>query len=554
KRDGAIALLKDGIGKIPASKGAFSLYILCAELLYQEKRQEEAIQLLESGIHGGVPPEYNATALYYNLSYYYFLNKQAAKALQVLDDGISNIPLQYGQKKLHDTKCHQLYALSDADGLQGINNNAPPSSYCLSRVLTCFLTNDHEQGVNMAASYNSMGAQDAPLISQHVMGLLVLGRTDDAWKLFTTKLDESYNEATAWLYTLAAGLRNDQAAAQKGMKLLAKETMSTATVIEVKDLVRYWWDTRRKSGAYPYLFYPHLPASITGFNRQLSFFSPTIESDLEEYFHLMDNSSQTEAVMDKQTIQSLISKNRIEEAINALKNALSDATPVVSLETQWNQLKSDDIMGVLSYSEKTQRQNQITSALLKLSNMIGEPAQPNAQPETVSGSHPASEKPKEDRKVVKVFLASSEELLADRDQFEIFLSRENDHLFEKGIRIQLIRWENFLDVVSNTRLQDEYNKVLRTCDMVVCLFYTKVGKYTAEEFDAALGQFRGAGKPHILTYFKDAPVKPSELRAFNTVLEFKDKLSALGHFPNHYESIGDLKHHFGEQLKKLGIS
>lgn len=155
---------------------------------------------------------------------------------------------------------------------------------------------------------------------------------------------------------------------------------------------------------------------------------------------------------------------------------------------------------------------------------------------------------------IKIFLASSSELLADRDQFEIFINRENKNLVKKGMFLELVRWEDFLDTISVTRLQDEYNQVLSDCDFVVCLFYTKVGKYTAEEFDTALGQFRRTGKPQILTYFKDAPVKPSEMRAFNTLLEFKDKLDKLGHFPNHYESLGDLKHHFGEQLKKLGIS
>jgi hypothetical protein len=161
---------------------------------------------------------------------------------------------------------------------------------------------------------------------------------------------------------------------------------------------------------------------------------------------------------------------------------------------------------------------------------------------------------KQKLKTIKIFLASSEELREDRDQFEIFLSRENDHLFEKGIRLQLVRWENFLDAISTTRLQDEYNKILCTCNIVVCLFYTKVGKYTAEEFDTALGQFRGVGTPIIYTYFKDTPVRLSELNEFYTVNEFKEKLRSLGHFPNKYESLGDLKHHFGEQLKKLGIS
>jgi hypothetical protein len=218
------------------------------------------------------------------------------------------------------------------------------------------------------------------------------------------------------------------------------------------------------------------------------------------------------------------------------------------------------MVGILSFADKTQRHNQITNGLLNLADTINEKVSESITP-TIETKETFSSNSKNDKepsafnpRTIKIFLASSEELLADRDQFEIFLSRENDYLFEKGIRVQLVRWENFLDTVSKTRLQDEYNKVLRSCDLVVCLFYTKVGKYTAEEFDEALGHFRGTGKPLILTYFKDAPVKPSELRAFNTVLEFKDKLSDLGHFPNHYESIDTLKHHFGEQLRKLGIS
>jgi tetratricopeptide (TPR) repeat protein len=550
QRTQAIALLQDGIGKIPADKSLVSLYVSCAEMMNQEGQRPQAIALLKDGI-GKIPAEYGSVLLYQLLSFIYFLNGDLTIAKEVLEEGIVNIPEQYAQYKLYELKAQQLYATSNIADLQSLTAKHI-SQVTLINVLICFLEGDYKKGILTASTLLEKGNKFIPVISQQVVGLLVMEQNEKAWELVSKMIDETYNESTAWIYTLTALKINHHSLAKRGMELLTKQPFTG--IIEVKDLVRYWWETGKKLGPFPYLFYPHLPASITGFNRQLSFFSPTIESDLEEYFHAIDNTPQTEAVMDKQTIQNLISKNNIEEAIHALKKALHDTTPVISLETQWNQLKSDDIMGILSFSEKTQRQNQITSGLLKLSSMLSEPAQPNAQPETIIVKSHEPEKPKEGGKVIKVFLASSEELLADRDQFEIFLSRENDHLFDKGIRIQLVRWENFLDVVSNTRLQDEYNNVLRTCDMAVCLFYTKVGKYTAEEFDAALGQFRGAGKPLILTYFKDAPVKPSELRAFKTVLDFKDKLSELGHFPNHYESIGDLKHHFGEQLKKLGIS
>ena len=53
-----------------------------------------------------------------------------------------------------------------------------------------------------------------------------------------------------------------------------------------------------------------------------------------------------------------------------------------------------------------------------------------------------------------------------------------------------MRWENFLDAMSETRLQNEYNKAVRDCDVFVSLFFTKTGKFTEEEFDVAHQQFK----------------------------------------------------------------
>ena len=51
--------------------------------------------------------------------------------------------------------------------------------------------------------------------------------------------------------------------------------------------------------------------------------------------------------------------------------------------------------------------------------------------------------------------------------------------------------------MSETRLQDEYNKAICACDIFVCLFFTKTGKFTEEEFDIAHRQFKDSGKPRI---------------------------------------------------------
>jgi hypothetical protein len=73
----------------------------------------------------------------------------------------------------------------------------------------------------------------------------------------------------------------------------------------------------------------------------------------------------------------------------------------------------------------------------------------------------------------KIFLASSEELKKDREQFEIFINRKNKDWIAKGIFLHLIIWEDFLDAMSQTRLQDEYNKAIRECDIFVMLFLVK---------------------------------------------------------------------------------
>jgi hypothetical protein len=74
----------------------------------------------------------------------------------------------------------------------------------------------------------------------------------------------------------------------------------------------------------------------------------------------------------------------------------------------------------------------------------------------------------------KRFLASSSELEEDRRAFESFVNRKNTRIIDKGVFIHLVIWEDFLDALSKTRLQDEYNNEIRTCEMFVMLFWTKV--------------------------------------------------------------------------------
>lgn len=157
---------------------------------------------------------------------------------------------------------------------------------------------------------------------------------------------------------------------------------------------------------------------------------------------------------------------------------------------------------------------------------------------------------------LKLFLASSAELQADRQAFEIFINRKNKDWASKGVFLHLDIWEDFLDAMSQTRLQDEYNKAVRGCDIFVMLFCSKVGKYTAEEFSTAFGQFQATGKPFVFTYFKDDPAARGKASRedLQSLWAFQDRLKDLGHFQTVYPGIEDLKYQFGSQLDKLAAN
>lgn len=158
-------------------------------------------------------------------------------------------------------------------------------------------------------------------------------------------------------------------------------------------------------------------------------------------------------------------------------------------------------------------------------------------------------------KVKKIFLASSSELRADRDQFRIAVSDKSNLMADQGsdISFRVVVWENFVDALSVTRLQDEYNKAIGECDIFVMLYHSKVGKYTEEEFDTARQLFQNNGRPKVYTYFKTDPVDPSATneRDKQSLEVFNNKLKTIGHFRTEYASFDSLENHFKDQLDKL---
>jgi len=160
--------------------------------------------------------------------------------------------------------------------------------------------------------------------------------------------------------------------------------------------------------------------------------------------------------------------------------------------------------------------------------------------------------PEQEVKIIRLFLASSSELKTERDQFEIFINRENNQLITENKFLRLIVWEDFIDAMSQTRLQDEYNKAIRQCDLFISLFNTKAGPFTEEEFNTAFGQFKENGKPLVYTYFKDTATELSNVTPeTESLVKFKSKLKSLGHFYTTFSNIYDLKYQVKMQLGKV---
>lgn len=168
--------------------------------------------------------------------------------------------------------------------------------------------------------------------------------------------------------------------------------------------------------------------------------------------------------------------------------------------------------------------------------------------------------------VLRVFVASPDDMTEERELLESVVRELNNTWSEKlGIRLDLVRWETHaypsvgLDAqtVINDQIGDDYDIFV---GMMWKRFGTPTGRAgsgTEEEFERAYQRFRE--KPNelrIMFYFKDYPVKPSEmdLEQLTLIKEFREKLGAKGTLywtytnPEEFPSL--LRMHLSKQVQE----
>ena len=148
-------------------------------------------------------------------------------------------------------------------------------------------------------------------------------------------------------------------------------------------------------------------------------------------------------------------------------------------------------------------------------------------------------------KTIKIFVASSDELREERLELSDLFAHLNRVYKCRGIELEISKWEYLDESMGPLRKQEEYNREIKTCDMCLVLFWTKIGDYTREELDVAYNELMAGRKPYKLyIYFKEVGDVSNEVIAFKEGFE-----KCYGHLYGKYENIDTLKLRFLLQLE-----
>jgi formylglycine-generating enzyme required for sulfatase activity len=122
---------------------------------------------------------------------------------------------------------------------------------------------------------------------------------------------------------------------------------------------------------------------------------------------------------------------------------------------------------------------------------------------------------------IKIFVASSIELKKEREK-TVLVVHEVGKVFPY-LNLDVVKWET--DIPSGSynreRPQDEINLLLKPCPIVLVLFYSRLGRFTQEEYRLAM-----EGGKKIFLYFKKgfSPESSEEIKHYNDLIDFKKEI------------------------------
>jgi hypothetical protein len=157
--------------------------------------------------------------------------------------------------------------------------------------------------------------------------------------------------------------------------------------------------------------------------------------------------------------------------------------------------------------------------------------------------------------VYNVMIASPGDVIKERDIIrEVLAEWNSSHSKTRNIVLMSIGWETHSVPEMGNRPQAIINKqILKDCDLLVGVFWTRIGTSTGE-FDSGtieeIEEHLKASKPAML-YFSNSPVKPDSVNPeqYKRLLEFKKSCQTRGLYQP-YNAIDEFRAIFSKHIQQ----
>jgi hypothetical protein len=156
--------------------------------------------------------------------------------------------------------------------------------------------------------------------------------------------------------------------------------------------------------------------------------------------------------------------------------------------------------------------------------------------------------------VFKVMIASPGDILEEKEIIREVLHEWNDiHSEMRKIVLLPVAWETHSSPDMGDRPQAIINRQLKDCDLLVGVFWTRIGTATGEYPSGTVEEIEEhikKEKPTML-YFSSAPVHPDSVDPgqYSELKKFKDSCESRGLYEK-YSSTVEFKDKFGRQLQR----
>ncbi len=120
-------------------------------------------------------------------------------------------------------------------------------------------------------------------------------------------------------------------------------------------------------------------------------------------------------------------------------------------------------------------------------------------------------------------------------------------------RSHLVIWEDLKLAFRGDKIQDYFNEKMLECDVVIFMFWKKVGDFTKEEFDVAYQHFKEGKKPRYLyVFFKMEIDSLKDIdKGILKIFEIRDEIAEAEQIYNEFTSNEDLILQLKHQLELI---